>query len=42
MYFGTGIYVKTAEDSGTQGEWPTHHDLLDYLATEFVSNPNGT
>ena len=37
QFFKTGI-VRTAGDFGTQSEPPTHPQLIDWMATDFVNN----
>lgn len=37
QFFGVGI-TKTVEDFGSQGEWPSHPALLDWLAAELIES----
>jgi hypothetical protein len=35
LYFGTGI-SKVLDDLGSQGEWPTHPELINWMAAELM------
>ena len=37
LFYGQGL-VTSLEDFGSQGAWPTHLELLDWLTREFIES----